>query len=289
MNGKIKKYHPNLVASYLILKKENQVLLLKRKNTGYEDGNYSVIAGHLEPGENFTSAIIREAKEEANITITPDDIEQIFVQHRKASNGEPERVDTYFVATNWKGTIKNVEPHKCEHLQWYDLHKLPKNVVPCVRAALASIRNQENYNEFGWTKNNQAKQKTITICGSMQFAKEMISLAAQLKKNNWNVLLPDISESKNDKSKIEYINAHFDKIKKSDAVLIANYEKNSVPGYIGSNTLMEIGVAQALHKKIFLLKQIGEQKCKEEVLAITTKILNDSLDSFTPEKAFTQT
>jgi 8-oxo-dGTP pyrophosphatase MutT (NUDIX family)/nucleoside 2-deoxyribosyltransferase len=291
MNVSHKKYHPNLVASYLVLKNENRILLLKRKNTGYEDGHYSVIAGHLEPGESFTSTVIREAKEEADITITQKDIAQTFVQHRKTSNGEPERVDTYFVATNWQGTVENVEPHKCEHLQWFDLNNLPENVVPCVRAALHSIKNQENYNEFGWTKDKQAKQKTITICGSMKFAEQMISLATQLKKNNWNVLLPDISQSKSQKSKskIEYINAHFDKIKKSDAILVANYEKNSIPGYIGSNTLMEIGVAQALHKKIFILKQIGEQKCKEEVLSITTKILNDTVDSFTPEILLAQT
>jgi 8-oxo-dGTP diphosphatase len=46
-------------ASYLILFRDGKILLLKRANTGYEDGNYSVIAGHVEPGENFTQCIIR--------------------------------------------------------------------------------------------------------------------------------------------------------------------------------------------------------------------------------------
>ena len=58
----MKTRHTNIPASYLVLFDHNKVLLLRRFNTGYEDGNYSLIAGHVEEGETFTKCIIREAK-----------------------------------------------------------------------------------------------------------------------------------------------------------------------------------------------------------------------------------
>lgn len=83
-----KNYHTNIPASYLILIKDNKILLLRRANTGFKDGFYSMVAGHVDPGETFTDCIIREAQEEAGITLTIQDISVMHMMHRKSSQYE---------------------------------------------------------------------------------------------------------------------------------------------------------------------------------------------------------
>ena len=59
------------VAVHIFLLRENHVRLLRRAHTGYEDGNYSVVAGHLDGGESVTQAAIREAHEEVALPRAP--------------------------------------------------------------------------------------------------------------------------------------------------------------------------------------------------------------------------
>ena len=62
-----------------------------------------------------------------------------------------------------------------------------------------------------------------------------------------------------------------------DAILVANYDKKGVKGYIGGNTLMEMGLAFFLKKKVYLLNEVPELPYKEEILGVKPIILNDNL------------
>ncbi|MFH1252790.1 MAG: NUDIX domain-containing protein, partial [Candidatus Uhrbacteria bacterium] len=137
------------VAAYLVLIKDGQVLLLKRYNTGYQDGNYSLVAGHLDGGETTKQCIIREALEEAGIVLSPDDLEVVHAMHRLS--GDREYFDFYLRAEKWTGEITNLEPHKCNELAWYNLNDLPSNILPEVKLALENINKKIHYSEFGWT------------------------------------------------------------------------------------------------------------------------------------------
>ena len=134
-------------AVHLFLVRDNQVLLLRRCNTGYEDGNYSVPAGHLDGGEQITSAAIREAKEECGISISSRDLEVVGVMHRKSND---ERIDFFLATTKWVGEITNTEPHKCDDLSWYSVDELPENLIPYVKHALDNYRHGIWFSEFGW-------------------------------------------------------------------------------------------------------------------------------------------
>lgn len=146
-----RKRHTNIPAAYLILIKDNNILLLRRFNTGYEDGNYSLVAGHLEPGETFTECIIREAKEEAGILINKEDLETTHIMHRDSGlEIENERIDVFFIAKKWMGEIKNQEPNKCDNLSWFAINELPKNMVPYIEEVINHINNKIYYSEYGW-------------------------------------------------------------------------------------------------------------------------------------------
>src|SRR4051794_37365184 len=125
------------IAVHLFLVRDDAILLLRRFNTGYEDGNYSVIAGHLDGGEEVITAAVREADEEAGIRIAPEDVTIAGVMHRRS---DAERIDFFVVATRWQGTIVNREPEKCDELAWFPLDELPMNVVPYVRQAIGNYR-----------------------------------------------------------------------------------------------------------------------------------------------------
>jgi 8-oxo-dGTP diphosphatase len=136
------------VAVHLFLLRGGEVLLLRRANTGYEDGNYSVIAGHLDGGELAVQAMIREAREEAGIAIRPEALTPVGVMHRRSTTDE--RIDFFFACEQWEGEIVNAEPHKCDELAFYDLDRLPPNVIPYVRRALENYRSGRWFDEYGW-------------------------------------------------------------------------------------------------------------------------------------------
>jgi 8-oxo-dGTP diphosphatase len=140
-------------AVHLLLRRDGDVLLLRRHNTGYEDGNYSVPAGHVDGGEPVTEAMAREAYEEAGVELAPGDLRVVHVMHRW-SDYDPdrpeERVDFFLTASRWRGEPRIGEPDKCDELAWYPLADLPANTVPYVRAGIVAHLAGETYSEFGW-------------------------------------------------------------------------------------------------------------------------------------------
>ena len=137
---------------YLILTKDNKILLSRRYNTGFHDGEYSLPAGHLH-GENETlkQAMVREAKEEVRVEMDLADLELVHVMHRSQQEPTNERrVNFFFMAKKWKGEPRIVEPNKCDDLRWVEFGKMPNNTIHYIKQVINCFRNNITYSEYGF-------------------------------------------------------------------------------------------------------------------------------------------
>ncbi len=137
-------------AVFLVLGRGNDVLLSQRLNTGYGNGYYSLVAGHVEDGESTICAMIREAKEESGIVLKKDDLKLSHVLHYTSDVDGYKSLMLFLTAEKWEGEIVNMEPEKCSDLQWFPLDALPDNTIPYIRQALEHVRKGVTYSEFGW-------------------------------------------------------------------------------------------------------------------------------------------
>lgn len=128
----------------------------------------------------------------------------------------------------------------------------------------------------------------IAICGSMCFGKEMLELKKSLESNGHKVIVPENTEAyangtieienKWEKIELDVIKSYFKKIKKQDAIIVMNIDKNNIKNYIGGNSLIEIAFAHVLDKKVFLLNSVPKLNYSDEIEAMNPIILNGDIN-----------
>ena len=125
----------------------------------------------------------------------------------------------------------------------------------------------------------------------MQFHHEMAQTQYLLEEAGHTVLVPkdltvleqnetymDTDDQRvTNKIEHDFIREHFKKIERSEGILVLNYEKNCVAGYIGGNTFLEMGHAFGLGKKIYLLYPVPDMDYSVEMHAMQPEILNGDL------------
>lgn len=121
-----------IAAVYVVLRRGNEILVQQRAGTGYRDGYWAVVAGHVDPGESVHEAAAREAHEEAGVTIDPADLRPLTTIHRFERGGSQveQRVDVFFEVSRWSGEASLQEPDKATAMEWVPLDALPEPFVP---------------------------------------------------------------------------------------------------------------------------------------------------------------
>lgn len=145
-----KQHHQITPAVFMIFSNGQKVCMLRRFQTGWRDGEYTLPSGHVEGKESAVQAAIREAKEEVGVDIKPADLVFRHVVNRRGDEKDHERVDFFFEVKSYSGKLTNNEPQKADELAWFDATKLPTNTVPPVKQALSGIADGTYYSEQGW-------------------------------------------------------------------------------------------------------------------------------------------
>lgn len=138
-------------AVFLLLIQDGEVLLLRRHNTGIDDGHYAVPMGCIDGDETITEALFRESKEEANIVpVNPRFSHVMHRLHKMPDGSEFEQIDFFFIANDYVGTLQNNEPHKCDELAFYPIERLPLKTLSFIKSALNKSLENNSFSEFGW-------------------------------------------------------------------------------------------------------------------------------------------
>lgn len=129
----------------LMLIEEHKVLLMKRSNTGYMDGYYGMIAGHVEEDESLSKAVIREAYEEVGISIKEEDVSVVCMVRKVA---EDSYFNYFLTVKKYEGIPIIKEPHKCEELIWCDIDCLPENTIEAEKRAIYNYVHSISFDEY---------------------------------------------------------------------------------------------------------------------------------------------
>lgn len=139
-----------MIAVFLMLIRENngetEILLQKRKNTGYMDGKYDLSSsGHLEQNESLKQALVRETREEIGIEIKEEDLELVNIFHENQSDISTEYLMITFRTSKYVGTPTIMEPHKNEELLWVNINNIPENMIYSRKMMVDAIKNNNIY------------------------------------------------------------------------------------------------------------------------------------------------
>lgn len=115
--------------------------MIRRQNTGFADGLWSLPAGHVEKGESVKTAMIREAKEEINIDVLDKNLKLKHILHRKSNINT--YIDFFFLCTKWQGEPINNEPQKCSDIKWFDIEQLPTDIIQYIKEIILKKENGE--------------------------------------------------------------------------------------------------------------------------------------------------
>lgn len=136
-------------AVFVILRRGSETFFMRRMNTGWADGQWTLPSGHVEKDETARQAAARELKEETGIDVPEDELRFAHSLYRMGTyQGSPaHRIDLFFELSPSVMPV-NAEPEKCDQVMW--CVKPPEETLGFVQRVLDRIDLGLRYSEDGW-------------------------------------------------------------------------------------------------------------------------------------------
>lgn len=143
-------------AVFVVLERDGKIFMLRRSNTGWGDGKWTVPSGHVEKGQTIVAAAQAEAFEETTVTIAAEDLEFLHTQYLL-----DRYANYYFKATKWEGEPEIGEPHLASECGWFSYEKIPEDTIVQILEVLNEVKEGNYFSDM--TKDPNPQRISVRI------------------------------------------------------------------------------------------------------------------------------
>lgn len=136
------KHHLTRTAVFVALERGEEIFLLRRSNTGWNDGKWTLPSGHVDKGERVKFAAVREVEEEAGVKIGEQDLTFIYVHYVHDAY-----TNFYFKVTKWEGEPTLAEPHLASEMGWFRKDALPPDTIRHVQEVVEQVKDGNYFSD----------------------------------------------------------------------------------------------------------------------------------------------
>jgi len=134
---------PKVGVGVVIQNADGKILIGKRK--GSHAPFYSIPGGHLEKGESFEEAAIKEVLEETGLKIKNPKVFCVTNNLRTYNKEYKHYISVNLFTNEFEGEVEVKEPHKCEEWKWVTLSEVPTPQFDASEFALECFRKEQFY------------------------------------------------------------------------------------------------------------------------------------------------
>lgn len=134
---------PGVGIGVIIQNSENKILIGKRK--GSHSPYYSIPGGHLENGESFEEAAIREVFEETSLRIKNPKVVNVTNNLRTYKEENKHYISVNLFVNQFEGECKLMEPDKCDGWMWCAIEEIPNPQFDASEYAIDCFKKGEFY------------------------------------------------------------------------------------------------------------------------------------------------